>query len=261
MLEAKTGDGAGQVSSGAGARQPGSCDAGAKRPVLIVLHQEHSSPGAIGQWFVNNGYPIDIKRPRFGCELPATLQEHTGAIIFGGPMSANDNDDWLRKEIGVIECCLKESAPFFGVCLGAQLLARCLGAGVSLHPEGHVEIGYHPLTATPEGEKICAWPEYFYQWHKEGFELPAGGRLLATGGSAFPNQAFVYGHTAFGVQFHSEITYTMINRWTGRNLHKLDQNGAQKQDEQFASHMLHQAKVRAWLDGFLGAWVKTRQPV
>lgn len=232
-----------------------------KRPVLIVLHQEHSSPGAIGQWFIANGYPLDIKRPRFGCELPSTLAHHAGAIVFGGPMSANDSDDWLRKEIGLIEVALKEQAPFLGVCLGAQMMARLLGANVSLHPEGIVEIGYHPVTPTEEGKSICSWPGCFYQWHKEGFELPAGARLLAKGGNAFPNQAFAYGPAAYGVQFHSEITYTMINRWTARNAARLEQKGAQAREAQLEAHMMHQGKVRAWLDRFLPHMLASRSAV
>ena len=59
----------------------------------IVLHQENSNPGHVGQWFVRNGYHLDIRKPRFGEPLPATLADHCGAVIFGGPMSANDKDD------------------------------------------------------------------------------------------------------------------------------------------------------------------------
>lgn len=252
MLDAKAGQRA--DCGGAGPDAPGpvaQVDGPRKKPVLIVLHQEHSSPGAIGQWFLAHGHPLDVKRPRFGCELPSTLDRYAAAVVFGGPMSANDSDDWLRKEIGLIDVALKEKAPFLGVCLGAQMMARLLGANVSLHPEGIVEIGYHPVTPTREGEEICRWPGRFYQWHKEGFELPAGARLLAKGGNAFPNQAFAYGPAAFGVQFHSEITYFMINRWTARNAHKLEQKGAQPRERQLESHMLHYRQVRAWLDGFL----------
>lgn len=232
----------------------------AKKPVLIVLHQEHSSPGAIGQWFLAHGHPLEVMRPRFGCELPATLEHHAAAVIFGGPMSANDCDDWLCKEIGLIDVALREKAPFLGVCLGAQMMARLLGADVSLHPEGIVEIGYHPVTATEEGEKICPWPGCFYQWHKEGFELPSGSRLLAKGGNAFPNQAYAYGPAAFGVQFHSEITYYMINRWTSRNTGKLEQKGAQSRERQLDAHMLHHGEVRAWLDRFLPHVLASRVP-
>src|SRR4051794_15518143 len=69
------------------------------RPVLIILHQELSSPGRIGNALRARGYRLDIRRPRFGDPLPETLDNHAGAVIFGGPMSANDPDDFVRREI------------------------------------------------------------------------------------------------------------------------------------------------------------------
>ena len=70
-----------------------------KKPVLIVLHQANSNPGHVGQWLVRNGFPLDIRKPRFGEPLPETLASHCGAAIFGGPMSANDKDEFIRDEI------------------------------------------------------------------------------------------------------------------------------------------------------------------
>ena len=78
------------------------------KPVLLILHQEHSSPGRVGQVLAKLGYPLDIRRPRFGDPLPETMDEHAGAAIFGGPQSANDDEDFVRREIdwiGVVRCC------------------------------------------------------------------------------------------------------------------------------------------------------------
>jgi len=66
-------------------------------PVLIVLHQETSTPGRVGNALRALGYSLDIRRPRFGDRLPDTLEQHAGAVIFGGPMSANDPDDYVRR--------------------------------------------------------------------------------------------------------------------------------------------------------------------
>jgi GMP synthase (glutamine-hydrolysing) len=224
--------------------------------VLVVLHQEQSSPGAIGQWLAANGHSLDIPRPRFGCSLPHTLRGHAGAVIFGGPMSANDRDDFIRQEIGLIDTALKEEAPFLGVCLGAQMLARHLGARVDFHPEGEAEIGYWPVTPTAAGQHLCTWPSHFYQWHREGFDLPKGATLLATGGNGFPNQAFAYARAAVGVQFHSEITLAMIARWTTHAGHRLVLKGAQRREDHICGHLAHSAAVRRWLDAFLGRWVE-----
>lgn len=69
------------------------------RPVLIVLHQEQSTPGRVGNLLRVLGYPLDIRRPRLGDPLPKTLDDHAASVIFGGPMSANDGDDYMRREI------------------------------------------------------------------------------------------------------------------------------------------------------------------
>ena len=142
------------------------------------------------------GLILDIRRPRCGDPLPETLEEHAGVGIFGGPMSANDHDDYVRQEIEWTEVPLREQKPFFGICLGAQILARALGAKVDFHPQGLVEVGYYPLRATEAGKKLLEWPDHVYQWHREGFDLPADAVLLAEG-DAFQNQAFQYGRAAF----------------------------------------------------------------
>jgi GMP synthase (glutamine-hydrolysing) len=98
------------------------------QPILIILHQEHSTPGRVGYSLRQLGYSLDVRRPRFGDPLPVTLRDHAAAIIFGGPMSANDEDDFIRREIDWIAVPLKEDKPFLGICLGAQMCARARGA-------------------------------------------------------------------------------------------------------------------------------------
>src|ERR1700751_898329 len=163
-------------------------------PVLIVLHQETSTPGRVGNALRALGYPLDIRRPRFGDALPETLDGHAGAVIFGGPMSANDPDEFVRREIDWIAVPLMEQRPFLGICLGAQMLAKQLGARVAPHAGGRVEMGYYPIRPTPAGLKLCPhWPDQVYHWHREGFELPAGCELLVEGDD-FPMQAIRYGN-------------------------------------------------------------------
>jgi GMP synthase (glutamine-hydrolysing) len=227
-----------------------------KKPVILILHQPHSSPGHIGQWFLRNGYPLDIRRPRFGDPLPPTLSEHTGAVIFGGPMSANDADDYIKLETDWIGIALKEQRPFLGVCLGAQMMSRLLGATVRTDPDARVEIGYHAIEATQDGEQLIGgrWPDRVYQWHREGFDVPAGGRLLARADGAFPNQAYAYGPAAIGIQFHPEITNAMLHRWTGHNMHRLGLPGAQDRHDQATDHIWHAPKVHDWMDRLLRGW-------
>src|SRR3954453_2577076 len=184
-------------------------------PVLVILHQETSTPGRVGNALRALGHRLDIRRPRFGDSLPETLEQHAGAVYFGGPMSANDPDDYIRREIAWLEIPLREQRPFLGICLGAQMLAIQLGARVAPHADALTQIGYYPVRPTLAGHALCPhWPERVYHWHREGFELPAGAALLAEGDD-FPIQAFRAGN-AFGVQFHPDLTYAMMHRRTTR---------------------------------------------
>jgi GMP synthase (glutamine-hydrolysing) len=90
---------------------------------LIVLHGELSTPGRVGLELRGRGITLDVRRPRFGDALPETLDDHVGAVIFGGPQSANDDDEVVRRELDWLDVPLKERKPFLGICLGAQLLA------------------------------------------------------------------------------------------------------------------------------------------
>jgi GMP synthase (glutamine-hydrolysing) len=224
------------------------------RKILVVLHQEASSPGKLGQMLTAKGFELDFCRPRFGDKLPETMEEHAGAIIFGGPMSANDPDDFVRNEIDWIRVPLKEGAPFLGVCLGAQMLVKQLGGTVELHGEGCAEVGFYPLIATEEGEKLGAWPKMVYQWHREGFDLPNGATLLARG-DIFENQAFSVNDTAFGIQFHGELTYAMACRWTVRGAARFTLPKAQPRPEHMAGWFRYDPDIRAWLWNFLDTWL------
>jgi GMP synthase (glutamine-hydrolysing) len=230
------------------------------RPVLVVLHQEHSTPGRVGHRLTERGYTLDIRRPRFGDRLPETLAGHAGAIVFGGPMSANDADDYIKAEIDWIKVPLTERAPFLGLCLGAQMLSIHLGASVAPHADGHIEVGWFGLKPTEAGRKLIAWPDCVHQFHREGFALAAGATLLAEGESqTFPNQAFSYGEAAFGIQFHIELTTAMVGRWTGHIGDRVKLPGGQAAAQHFQGRALHDWKTRAFLDGFLDLWLKRDQ--
>ena len=228
----------------------------ARRPILVVLHQEHSTPGRVGLRLVARGYPLDVRRPRFGDALPETLDGHAGAIVFGGPMSINDPDDYLKSETDWLAVPLRENAPLLGLCLGAQMLARHLGAAVGTHADGHIEVGWFGLTATSAGEALTRWPDRVHQFHREGFGLPAGATLLAEGSAeTFPNQAFAYGPAAFAIQFHIELTTAMVNRWTQRIGDRARLPGGQAAHLHFEGRALHDWKTSTFLDAFLDIWL------
>lgn len=222
--------------------------------ILIVLHQEASSPGRVGILLQEMGYALDIRRPPMGHLLPRTMRDHAGAVIFGGPMSANDPDEFIRQEIDWISVPLKENKPFYGICLGAQMLVKQLGGNVCCNEREYAEIGYYPIKPTNDGKALMDWPEMAYQWHREGFSLPSDATLLATG-DEYPHQAIRVGDNAFGIQFHAELTFAMLNRWTIRGAHRFCLNGAQERDRHIEGRYLYDHAVRRWLSDFLGLWV------
>src|SRR5947208_2077151 len=107
-----------------------SLNSGSAKRILVVLHQAHSTTGRVGRLLRDLGFALDARYPALGDALPATLAGYQGVVVFGGPMCANDDDEWLRREIDWLELPLREGKPFLGLCLGAQLMARQLGARV-----------------------------------------------------------------------------------------------------------------------------------
>lgn len=200
------------------------------------------------------GFDLDIRRPPLGDALPETLDDHAGAVMFGGPMSANDPEEFVKREIDWLAVPLKENRPFLGICLGAQKLVRHLGGKVEPHPEGQVEVGYYPLEATRQGQELMEWPDMVYQWHREGFDLPHGAVHLARG-QTYPNQAFRYGDRAFALQFHCELTLAMMCKWTVKGAERMVMPGAQQRKQHLEGRLVHDAAVKNWCDNFLDLWI------
>jgi GMP synthase (glutamine-hydrolysing) len=229
--------------------------------VLIVLHNAHSTAGRLGRLLRVQGFELDCRRPCFDDPLPQTLRGYAGAIVFGGPMSVNDEAAWVRREIDWIGVPLKEDKPFLGICLGAQMLARHLGQRVRPHPQGRVEVGYYPIHPTEQGHRICdcRFPNHVYQWHREGFDLPCGATLLA-GGQDFEAQAFRYRDKAYGFQFHPEVTFATLCRWTLLTHERMAEPGARPPHRHIEGWFRHDGAVARWSGAFLRRWLALGQP-
>lgn len=225
------------------------------RNVLLVVHQEHSDPGRVRERLMALGYGCDVRRHACGDPLPATLDDHAGVVIFGGPMSANDDHhDYIRNEMRLIEKTMAADKPFLGICLGAQMLARTCGARVAPHPDGWHEIGYYRLHPTEQGRFLFEDGFHAYQWHGEGFEMPDCGTRLASS-DYFANQAFQIGDKAYGVQFHPDVTPQMMDRWTAKARHRMVLPGAQARDRQLEYRQLYEPMMQTWCDRFLRLWL------
>lgn len=130
-------------------------------------------------------------------------------------MSANDDQPYLHREIQYIRDAANRGQMVLGVCLGAQLIAKALGARV--YPNAVKEIGWAPVSFTPAAASDpllvgLSEPEMIFHWHGETFDLPPGAARLASS-DACVNQAFRAGDRIYGLQFHLEVTPAMIAGW------------------------------------------------
>jgi len=202
------------------------------------------------------GYDLDQVWVAEGQTLPASANGHFGAVIYGGSqmVSQIEDIDYLKAERDWLARWLCSDRPVLGICLGAQMIANTLGAPVAPHADGVAEIGYVDIAPTQAGRDVISEPMAVYHWHHEGFALPRGAELLASG-SVFENQAFRYGSSAYGLQFHPEVTREMMNAWLEKAVESLQKPGAQSREAQLAAADLHHRNGGLWLEGFLDRWL------
>ena len=210
---------------------------------LFVYHHLSTCPGYLGQlaqlWcdgfevlFAPNGnFPKASPRP---------------VVIFGGSMSCNDQDPWVAAEQEWIKQLLDAHTPVFGICLGAQMIAKVMGQSVERCPNGSIECGYHPI----ENHSPLPLPGHVYHWHREGFvwdQSRAPANILATSRwRQGATQAFA-AHSAVGVQFHPEVTAKRIGLWHARDPHDLLLPGARPADTHLIDHERYAPEVQRWL--------------
>ena len=223
------------------------------KKALLVLHQKTSEAGDLGVKLIKRGYNLVYLRPPLGDELPQDLKQYSVVVIFGGPMSANDNDEFIKKEIDWIKFVINSNVPFLGICLGAQILAKHLGCKIEKNSKNLSEIGFYKIKPTSNGLKLFESQSIFYQFHTEGFEIPKNCELLARG-EIFKNQAFKY-HNCYALQFHPEVNFFVHLRWLFLVLIKkpkvLFLNGSQNLFYQLYLRFKHNKSVSMWLDSFL----------
>lgn len=188
--------------------------------VIAFRHVPFEGAGRIEQVLAARGIALeyaDLYRP--GAPVPDVSQA-AGLVSLGGPMSANDRLPWLTEEQRLIAQAVERNRPVLGVCLGAQLVAKTLGARV--YPNPVKEIGWFDIgfTAAVLDDPLFAGlsaPETVFHWHGETFDLPPGGVLLASS-EACAQQAFRVGAAVYGLQFHLEVTPGMIADWCTQDL-------------------------------------------
>ena len=196
------------------------------RRLLVFQHVSFEPLGTLHPLLKRYGFRIRFVN--FGRDPDArpSVDGYDGLVVLGGPMSAWDEEGHphLRTEIDAIRTAIDARLPVLGICLGAQLTARALGAEVA--PAAEKEIGWYDVERTEAGAADPVFGafenrERVFQWHGDEFALPAGAELLATGAGC-PHQAFRYGDRTYGLQFHLEVDGALIERWLTVPAHRAE---------------------------------------
>ncbi|MCL4536867.1 MAG: type 1 glutamine amidotransferase [Nitrospirae bacterium] len=193
--------------------------------VLICKNISSEGPGTIEDFLKAKGIPYTVVDLSKGEKIPDAEAFDT-LIMMGGPMSVNEDDiyPYIKKEEELTRDFVARGKSILGVCLGAQIMAKALGARV--YKGGQKEIGWYDIELTSDGiadalmRKLAVHPHVgdmwrrfkVFHWHGETFNIPQGAVRLA-GSELFPNQAFRHGNRAYAFQFHIEVTKDMVYDW------------------------------------------------
>jgi GMP synthase-like glutamine amidotransferase len=178
----------------------------------VLQHVEFEGPAAVADWAAGRGVPLRIFHLYRDATLPS-LSDFDMMTVMGGPMSANDEVrfEWLGTEIALVRAAIAAGKTVVGICLGAQIIAKAMGARV--YPGRAKEIGWFPVRRTAVSHPFFdGLPETFtpFHWHGETFDLPREATLLASS-KITEKQAFAVGQHVLGLQFHMEATEESVH--------------------------------------------------
>ena len=204
--------------------------------VLSVVHDPaHTGGGGLFEKVVaERGDTLDRWVVADGEAVPGDPSGWDAVMVFGGAMHPDQDAEhpWLGDEVAFIAEALAQGVPTFGVCLGAQLVARAAGAGVG--PAERAEVGWFTveLNDAAAGDPVLGvLPPRVdaFQWHYYTFELPDGAVQLAANANA--RQAYRLGDRAWAIQFHAEVERHMLDRWFAEGADELPQPRAELEAE------------------------------
>ena len=191
--------------------------------MLVVQHADDCPPALLGGWLSDAGVTLDVRRPYAGDPLPDEhmgLGEHSGLLVLGGPMGADDEADhwWLRPTKALLRAAVRDEVPTLAICLGHQLLAVALGGRVARNPSGR-QLGLLPMGWTSNAADdelvggLVSDPGRCLHWNQDIVTaLPAGAQVtaVAPGGEI---QAARFGPAAWGIQPHPEVDEAVVQSW------------------------------------------------
>ena len=184
------------------------------KPLYIFRHIECEGPGYLGEVLTRFAVPSRLIAIDRHDPVPAGIDDCSGLVFMGGPMSVNDPLPWIDQELELIRRAHAQGLPVLGHCLGGQLISKALGGTVSANPVR--EIGWHPVRKL-SNQSAQSWlgelpsrMELFH-WHGETFSLPDHAEVILESDHC-ARQAFATGNT-LALQCHVEMTAPMVREW------------------------------------------------
>lgn len=198
-----------------------------KKTAVALRHLAFEDLGLIEPLLVKRGFEVRYVEAGVDDFAALDLDAVDLLVALGGPISVEDEErfPWLVDEVALLRQRLDSGRPLLGICLGAQLMARALGARV--RPMGVKEIGFSPLTLTAAGQGTALAElgrQPMLHWHGEQFELPVGMATLAAT-AVCPHQAFAPHARALALQFHPEVDPARFEQWLIGHIDELERAG------------------------------------
>jgi GMP synthase-like glutamine amidotransferase len=216
--------------------------------MAVLQHVEFEGPAAIADWAAGRGFPLRVFHLYRDTTLPP-LSDFDMLTVMGGPMSANDEArlGWLGAEIALVREAIAADKTVLGICLGAQIIAKALGARV--YPGSAKEIGWFPVQRTGSHPLFYGLPDSFtpFHWHGETFDLPHEAQLLAKS-EITETQAFAVGRRVLGLQFHIEATKESVRALLKGAAHEIGHGVFEQQPGTILANLDQCASLRPLLD-------------
>ena len=183
------------------------------KKVNVIRHLAFEDLGNVAP--VLEGFGAEIKYYEAGLhDIDSSIDDCDLLVILGGPIGVYDDEDFpfLTQEIELIQQRINSKRPILGVCLGAQLIARAMGAKVYPGHTKEIGWGYLQLASVADNPLANLQDQAILHWHGDTFDLPESATLLASNEN-YPNQAYAIGNFCLAVQFHLEVTTKGMERW------------------------------------------------
>lgn len=204
------------------------------KPIAICRHLPIEGPGYFATFLDNNHIPWRLIKIDAGEQVPKDINEFSGLVFMGGPMSVNDDLPWIASSLALIRQAVDKNMPVLGHCLGGQLMAKALGGKVSASRVKEMGWGEVSVPDNPVARQWFGDLTSFnaFHWHGEAFSIPQGASCILSSPYC-ENQAFALG-MHLGMQCHVEMTERLVIDWCSvgaEELASLDEPSVQSLEE------------------------------